>query len=80
MKEECIIGWNASHRLAFSSDAGRAYAERGYSYDYLPHAVSFIENTNELISGEKQQITHTRFNKVSTINEKVGADNYQKRN
>jgi hypothetical protein len=31
MKKECLIGWNASHRLAFSGDAGRAYAERGYT-------------------------------------------------
>jgi hypothetical protein len=29
--KECLIGWNASHRLAFSGDAGRAYAERGGS-------------------------------------------------
>jgi hypothetical protein len=29
MKKECLIGWNASQRLAFSSDVGGAYAERG---------------------------------------------------
>jgi hypothetical protein len=28
MKKECMIGWNASRRLASIDDTGRAYAEQ----------------------------------------------------
>jgi hypothetical protein len=38
MKKEGLIGWNASHRLAFSGGAGRAYAEQ-------EHEMAHIQDT-----------------------------------
>ncbi|WP_291582855.1 FG-GAP-like repeat-containing protein [Bacteroides sp.] len=47
-----------------------------YSYGGKPHAISTVDNTSGLISGNLQNIAYTAFNKVSSISETVGSDNY----
>ncbi|WP_291528454.1 FG-GAP-like repeat-containing protein [Bacteroides sp. UBA939] len=49
-----------------------------YSYDgSKPHAVKTVENTSGIISQNNQTVTYTAFNKVASIAETVGSDNYQ---
>ena len=47
-----------------------------YSYGGKPHAISTVDNTSGLVSGNLQNIAYTAFNKVSSISETVGSDNY----
>ncbi len=46
-----------------------------YSYE-KPHAVSGVDNTGGLISGNEQNITYNVFNKVASVSETVGSNNY----
>ncbi|MDE5701621.1 RHS repeat-associated core domain-containing protein [uncultured Bacteroides sp.] len=46
-----------------------------YSYS-KPHAVSGVDNTGGLISGNEQNITYNAFNKVASVSETVGSNNY----
>ena len=48
-----------------------------YAYGEKPHAVTSVENTGKLISTNLQEITYTAFNKVNSIKEKVGTDNFE---
>lgn len=45
-----------------------------YRYDTRPHAVTSVKNASGLLSSERQEITYTTFNKVSSISQKVGTD------
>jgi RHS repeat-associated protein len=47
-----------------------------YYLNTRPHAVTFVENTDDLIPYGDQSISYTAFNKVSAISETVGADSY----
>ncbi len=46
-----------------------------YSYE-KPYAVSGVDNTGGLISGNEQNITYNVFNKVASVSETVGSNNY----
>lgn len=51
----------------------------GY-YDYAlekPHAVSAVHITNNEVYRGTQDITYTAFNKVNTLKEKIGNDNFE---
>jgi len=48
----------------------------GYDYDTRPHAVAYVENTDQLIPESDLLITYTGFNKASGITETNGTDNY----
>lgn len=48
-----------------------------YGYGDKPHAVTSVENTDELVSTNLQDITYTAFNKINSIKEKVGTDNLE---
>jgi hypothetical protein len=59
MKKRYLIGWNASHRLAFSGVSGRAYAEQreaiqvalrsvGTTYGLIDNLTPFFGD-NELV-------------------------------
>ncbi len=43
--------------------------EMKYEHDTKPHAITSIEGIPDIINSNKQHITYTNFNKVSTINE-----------
>ena len=48
-----------------------------YSYGAKPHAVTSVENTGKLVSTNLQDITYTAFNKINSITEKVGNDDFE---
>lgn len=48
-----------------------------YGYGTKPHAVTSVENTGKLISTNLQDITYTAFNKINSIKEKVGTDDFE---
>ena len=66
------IGYQANGNIAFKTGLGE------YTYEgYQPHAVTNVENQDELISYENQSVNYTAFNKVSDITEKVGTNDYR---
>ena len=63
------MGYHANGNIASKTGLG------SYSYD-KPHAVSAVDNTGGLISENNQAIAYTAFDKVSSISEVVGSNNY----
>ena len=63
------IGYHANGNIVSKTGLG------SYSYD-KPHAVSTVDNTGGLISENNQTIAYTAFDKVSSISETVGSNNY----
>ena len=63
------IGYHANGNIVSKTGLG------SYSYD-KPHAVSTVDNTGGLISENNQTIAYTSFDKVSSISETVGSNNY----
>ena len=63
------MGYHANGNIASKTGLG------SYSYD-KPHAVSAVDNTGGLISENNQAIAYTAFDKVSSISEAVGSNNY----
>lgn len=63
------MGYHANGNIVSKTGLG------SYSYD-KPHAVSTVDNTGGLISENNQTIAYTAFDKVSSISETVGSNNY----
>lgn len=63
------MGYHANGNIVSKTGLG------SYSYD-KPHAVSAVDNTGGLLSENNQTITYTAFNKVSSISETLGSNNY----
>ena len=57
---------NGKGNIYYKTDVGEYTYGEGLGIDAGPHAVTGVENTEELISGD-QQISYTAFNKVKSI-------------